>query len=729
MAGGRRGPGATVLVVKPALVLFPAIVFAQSLSNWSVPPVLKALGYSSELRHDGCHSTACVVLAAPASPPAGAFGNLTQTFDAAPYRGHAVRLHAWIRLEPADPSDVAPTWARMWLDVSLPAQGAGSSSGVSGGFSDNMGDRPISSTEWKSYEILGEVAPGAASVSVGAMLFGKGRAWVDGVTFEILPDAPASLRETFQKLYARIDAAYEQRDLDALASLALPGARILMGSTSIPLTSALVQIMDDVEQGSKYGSRSTVTSVSSRGTEATVYVNNQSTLTSKAGRRILISTNRDTWVRAGDAWKLKESSLISARPVTPPTDPASAEQTVAELKQRAVPLAAADDLAPFGNAVGDARIVALGEATHGMREFVQIKQRLLEYLVGEKGFTVLAVEANWPEALAVDRYIKTGEGDPKAALAGMYGWRWYTQEMLELVEWMRHYNQAPGGHANLTFTSFDMQVARAAAQKVLDYLEHCSPGDAGEAGAAYEEARALDLRRDQVYDDRAESAASQAAKPIQVLDSKRAELVRQSSPEAWRDARQAAAIVYQASMMRAPGKGPAYRDEMMAAHIEWLATDVHPGEKMVIWSDNEHVRSAAAADSPKSMGAWLREPYGSRMYAVGFAFKEGHLRAAGMEGGKLTGLAEHNAAGAEGSGDSILGLAGMPCFFLNLAAVPAGGPLGRWLAQPHLFHNAGAEWVTGDPEANRETAVLPKLYDGLIFVDEGHPTHALEPRP
>ena len=284
-------------------------------------------------------------------------------------------------------------------------------------------------------------------------------------------------------------------------------------------------------------------------------------------------------------------------------------------------------------------------------------------------------------------------------------------------------------HANLTFTSFDMQVAHGAAQKVLDYLEHYSPDDAGAAGAAYQEARELDLRREQVYDDKAESAADQAAKVIQVLDSRRAKLIRQSSPEAWRDARQAAAIVYQACTMRIPGKGPAYRDEMMAAHVEWLATGVHPGEKMVVWSDNEHVRSAAAPGNPKSMGAWLREPYGSRMYVVGFAFRQGRLRAAGVEGGKLTGIADYDAPGSEGSGDSILALAGMPSFFLNLAAIPAGGPLGHWLAQPHLFHNAGGEWVTDDAEANRETVVLPKLYDGLIFVNEGHPTHPLEPRP
>jgi len=175
---------------------------------------------------------------------------------------------------------------------------------------------------------------------------------------------------------------------------------------------------------------------------------------------------------------------------------------------------------------------------------------------------------------------------------------------------------------------------------------------------------------------------------IQALDSKRTELIRQSTPEAWRHAR-AAAIVYHACMMRIPGKGPAYRDEMMAAYLEWLATEVHPGEKIVIRSDHDHVRSGDAPDHRKSMGVRLREPYGNGIYVVGFA-----------------------------SGDSILSLAGRPSVFLNLAGVPIDSPLGRWRAQRHLFHNAGAE-----------TAVLPKLHDGLIFVDQGHATRALGPQP
>ena len=80
----------------------------------------------------------------------------------------------------------------------------------------------------------------------------------------------------------------------------------------------------------------------------------------------------------------------------------------------------------------------------------------------------------------------------------------------------------------------------------------------------------------------------------------------------------------------------------------------------------------------------------------------------------------------DGSGDAILSAAGMPLFFLNMASLPAGGPLARWLAEPHLFYNVSANWVVGNADSNLEAEALSKLYDGLIFVEESHAARAIE---
>jgi erythromycin esterase len=385
----------------------------------------------------------------------------------------------------------------------------------------------------------------------------------------------------------------------------------------------------------------------------------------------------------------------------------------------AEPGGARDDLAAFGKAVGEARIVALGEATHGTREFFQLKHRLLEYLVSEKGFTVLALEANWPESLAIDRYIKTGEGSARAALEGLYFWAWDTQEMLAMVEWMRSYNQTPGKHPILSVTSFDMQVAHVAARAALDYLGRYSVEDAERAADTYTEAQMLETRRAQIYDDQAKALADRAAAVIRVFDLKRIAMVAASSVEAWRDARQAAVIVFQSCTMRVPGKGPSYRSEAMAGNVDWLR-QVYPDQKIVIWAHNSHVNLGAAAESDKTMGARLRDRYGKQMYVVGFAFRQGHVRAIGLENGKATALSIYNVPPSpEGSGDAVLSAAGMPIFFLDMTKVAPGSPLGQWLAGPHLFHNFSANWVIESPESNTEPEALSSLYDGLIFVEEG----------
>jgi erythromycin esterase len=230
----------------------------------------------------------------------------------------------------------------------------------------------------------------------------------------------------------------------------------------------------------------------------------------------------------------------------------------------------------------------------------------------------------------------------------------------------------------------------------------------------------LETRRVQIFDDQAKALADRAAAVLRVFDLRRTAMTAASSPEAWRDARQAAAIVYQSCTMRIPGKGPAYRDEAMAGNVDWLRQQ-RPNEKIVLWAHNAHIRFGGGADGVKSMGAWLRERYGQQIYVVGFAFRQGRLRAIGMENGKSTALSVHSAAPSpEGSGDAILSAAGMPLFFLDMASLPAGGSLARWLAEPHLFHHGGSSWVVGNVESNLEAEALSKLYDGLIFVEESH---------
>lgn len=158
------------------------------------------------------------------------------------------------------------------------------------------------------------------------------------------------------------------------------------------------------------------------------------------------------------------------------TCPAQSDEpaAVAWVRDHAIPLRSVQagsgfaDMQPLDSVIGDARIVSLGEATHGTREFFQLKHRMLEYLATEKGFTVFSIEASMPEAYRVNQYVLHGEGDPKQLLKGMYFWTWDTQEVLDMILWMREFNQS--GKGQVAFTGFDMQTPTLSIQAVRDFL-------------------------------------------------------------------------------------------------------------------------------------------------------------------------------------------------------------------------------------------------------------------
>ncbi len=126
------------------------------------------------------------------------------------------------------------------------------------------------------------------------------------------------------------------------------------------------------------------------------------------------------------------------------------------------------DMQPLKKIIGNARIVSLGEATHGTREFFQLKHRMLEFLATEMGFTIFSIEANMPEAYRLNDYVLNGVGDPARLLKGMYFWTWDTQEVLEMIQWMREFNKS--GKGRVQFTGFDMQTPDVAAVIVRDFV-------------------------------------------------------------------------------------------------------------------------------------------------------------------------------------------------------------------------------------------------------------------
>jgi len=156
--------------------------------GWFVPALPREASYRAELRRTGCRSgVGCAVVFVQSNAPP--YGYLMQSFNAAFYRGRTVRMRAWLRLEPRPPDDIVTSYlrmepspaddrAQMRLSVDRPNHRSG--------FFDNMDDRPVRTAEWTHCEITGTVDDDARFIEIGVMSIGRGRAWVDDVSFEIV---------------------------------------------------------------------------------------------------------------------------------------------------------------------------------------------------------------------------------------------------------------------------------------------------------------------------------------------------------------------------------------------------------------------------------------------------------------------------------------------------------------------------------------------------------------
>src|SRR5689334_18502169 len=155
------------------------------------------------------------------------------------------------------------------------------------------------------------------------------------------------------------------------------------------------------------------------------------------------------------------------------------DPTLQWIRVNAIPLTTTEaghgfaDLQRLKPLIGNARIVSLGEATHGTREFFQLKHRMLELLATEMGFSIFSIEANMPEAYRLNDYVLNGTGDPASLLRGMYFWTWDTEEVLAMIRWMRTFNAS--GKGPVQFTGFDMQTPTVAAANVRTFVAAYEP--------------------------------------------------------------------------------------------------------------------------------------------------------------------------------------------------------------------------------------------------------------
>src|SRR6184192_1758489 len=162
------------------------------------------------------------------------------------------------------------------------------------------------------------------------------------------------------------------------------------------------------------------------------------------------------------------------------------------VRELALPLSgAANDYDELLELIGDARIVLLGEASHGTHEFYFERGLITKRLIAEKNFTVLAIEADWPDASRVHRYVRSSSNDANAseALSGFRRfptWMWRNTVVVEFVEWLREFSKdVDPKKARAGFYGMDLYSLHASIDAVLSYLEKTDPDAAARARLRY----------------------------------------------------------------------------------------------------------------------------------------------------------------------------------------------------------------------------------------------------
>ncbi|MBK9485483.1 MAG: erythromycin esterase family protein [Chitinophagaceae bacterium] len=339
-----------------------------------------------------------------------------------------------------------------------------------------------------------------------------------------------------------------------------------------------------------------------------------------------------------------------------------------------------DDLNPLKDLIGDARIVSLGECTHGSSEVFSMKHRMLEYLVKEKGFTIFSIEANMPEAYALNEYIIDGKGDPRKLMAGMYFWTWNTQEVLDMIEWMKKYNET--ATKKIMFTGFDMQFSDVSIKILREYLivnNNNLLSILNDYDSLYKKKQ---MKKNESTDNFKKLKAD-AQILLDSLNARKPMAYNKDFNWAFQNAR----ILWQYAANHF--SNPA-RDESMAENVKWIL-DENPSAKIVLWAHNGHIRKDKDGFEYKSMGEYLDKMYGKQMIAIGFATAEGTYTAVQRDGKKFIGLDSANTLlTKEGSYESFFNIAETADFILDLRNISKDQEGTGWIQEKRLFRSIGA---------------------------------------
>lgn len=310
------------------------------------------------------------------------------------------------------------------------------------------------------------------------------------------------------------------------------------------------------------------------------------------------------------------------------------------------------DLDPLLERIGDAKVVLIGEASHGTSEFYRMRVRITKELIERRGFTIVAAEADWPDAERVDEYVRLREGKPERAweaFARFPYWMWRNEETLEFIEWLRRRNESLAiVEERAGFYGLDLYSLHRSMQEVIAYL--------GERDVELTELAKLRYGGLLAYQDPVEygrkalltryaSSEDDVVRMLLELLERRLSLMgEQGDGESFFDAERNASVVeaaekYYRLVFQGSYASWNHRDRHIFSTLEALLAKRGESAKAVVWAHNSHVGDAARTQMKEegeiNIGELARAAFGEASYLIGFGTHAGTVAAASDWGGSL----------------------------------------------------------------------------------------------
>ena len=408
------------------------------------------------------------------------------------------------------------------------------------------------------------------------------------------------------------------------------------------------------------------------------------------------------------------------------------QNTIEWIKQNALILQSVnagsgfEDLNPLKEILKNVQIVGLGEATHGTKEFFQMKHRMIEFLVKEMGYTVIAIEASYAGCDMINEYIQTGNGDVHSII-GSLGVHVNTQEFFDMIEWMRDYNAGVTNDKKVKIAGFDFQVNYLGGnfKQIKNYLEKVDPYSATKNDSLFKIAEKIDMGWRAGFN--LDSCKSKFIEFVGLFSMNKGEYIQRSSEEEYNNIFQHLKIIGQSlyatslNTWKTRNESVKLRDYYMASNLMDLIQNEELSAKFIVWAHNGHISKLEQLkdQDSKMFGNYLNEVYGNKYYAFGFSFSKGSFQAYEFSPEKrkqvLSELTVPDAK--ENTLDWYLLQTGIERFIIPFTGKILPDYINEFINQRFEARSLGA--IAGRNYANyvTTTVYIKRCYDALIFIN------------